>query len=227
MCYFNTTVNPLTYNTLTKPQFRTIAVERTSRRAFTLIELLTVVAIIAILGAILIPAISSVRKNANLAKSTSNLREIGRSVSLYRLEHKDQFPMHRDPDNKIWIYQLWPYAHPGMEPIPLTASSGPEALRDTIFYTPLVEDDIKARAFGYNYIIDYTFANRLYGFSDSAKVALVADSKTSSSLSVNQINFRNDGKANVLFVDGHVELVTPERVPESHYSIFWRGESPE
>ena len=44
--------------------------------AFTLIELLTVIAIIGILAGILIPAVGAVRQKASQAKSSSNMRQI-------------------------------------------------------------------------------------------------------------------------------------------------------
>ncbi|MGC6425245.1 MAG: type II secretion system protein [Lentimonas sp.] len=52
------------------------------QRAFTIIELLTVIAIIVILAAILIPAMGGIRNSANAAKSTSNLRQLGNAMEL-------------------------------------------------------------------------------------------------------------------------------------------------
>lgn len=201
--------------------------EGRSPYAFTLIELLVVIAILGVLMAILIPAIGGVREQAKISQSVSNLKQIGVSAQLYRQDNNDKFPVHRDNAGQLWIDQLWEYSNPGQERIRLTATSGPEILKNTIYYTPMVEDNLRARSFGYNYVIDQAFANRLYGFGDAAKIALVADSKNSSSLSVNQINYRNKEQAHVLFVDGHVESRTIETVPESHQSVFWRGLVPD
>lgn len=66
--------------------------------AFTLIELLTVIAIIGILAAILIPTVGVVRKTARTAACASNLRQIGLALSLYADEHKDFYP----PPKKAW-----------------------------------------------------------------------------------------------------------------------------
>lgn len=54
-----------------------------SARGFTLVELLTVIAIIGILATILIPAVGGVRKSAAMTKSSSNLRQIGLGYQGY------------------------------------------------------------------------------------------------------------------------------------------------
>jgi len=69
-----------------------------NRRAFTLIEILIVIAIIAILAAILFPVFASAREKARSATCTSNLRQIGIALAMYR----------NDYDSVNVIYRMCP-----------------------------------------------------------------------------------------------------------------------
>ena len=63
------------------------------RRGFTLIELLVVVAIIAILAAMLMPALQQARDRARISSCLSNLRQIGSAFQFYIGGNDDYFPI--------------------------------------------------------------------------------------------------------------------------------------
>ncbi len=87
--------------------------EGTPRQGFTLIELLVVIAIIAILAALLLPALARAREKANQAACISNLKQIGIALALYIDDNDGFFPIAKSVtaagDDLNWTKTLGPY----------------------------------------------------------------------------------------------------------------------
>jgi prepilin-type N-terminal cleavage/methylation domain-containing protein len=78
-------------------------------KAFTLIELLVVISIIAILAAMLLPAIKTVREQALGASCMSQLRQVVMGMTIYRTENDGVYPQvyWSDPTWSTW--STWVY----------------------------------------------------------------------------------------------------------------------
>ncbi len=74
-------------NTLTNARGR-----RGRRLAFTLVEILVVIAIIGLLTAILVPSLSSARRSARRTACSSNLHQLGVAIRAYLNDSKDILP---------------------------------------------------------------------------------------------------------------------------------------
>ncbi len=73
---------------------RVCGVRRTARARFTLIELLVVIAIIAILAALLLPALSAAKESARRIECCGNAKQLGLATILYAGDYNETLPTH-------------------------------------------------------------------------------------------------------------------------------------
>lgn len=190
------------------------------RKAFSLVEILVSIGIIAVLATVTTPLIQGAITRAHIAQSTNNLREISNISKVYVNDNDGQYPpVWNKETGKTWLDILWPYAQGDRKNPGLGA-----ALRGTVFYTPLLEKGVTARSYGMNLALEDNNKNRRYQFlPNSSRIALFGDTAASSTLSPSQIHARNAGSAGVAFVDGHVSQVPKDQIPKTVSDIFWNG----
>ncbi len=111
---------------------------------FTLIERLVVIAIIAVLAALLLPALGGAKQQGQSAKCKSNLHQIGTALAMYVEDfgcYPQYFPQTYDP-GVVWSAKLVPY---------LKCSWTNRAIHCPAYTGPLNEiTELSASSYGYN-----------------------------------------------------------------------------
>lgn len=82
------------------------------RAAFTLAELLSAIAVIAILLALLFPVASKMREGGNVMKCLSNMRQAALGVNAWSVENRNLLPVTGDntaDDEYSWVKRIAPY----------------------------------------------------------------------------------------------------------------------
>lgn len=216
-------------------------------QGFTLIEMLTVIAIIAVLTALLIPSFRSFQDRSAMTKCASNLRQIGVALFSYAGDNNGNLPPMDTSgganQNGLWSRAIWPYAgySEASWKYPENDLQGSVGTDRNIFHCPVTKSGKTAPVPGLN-INGNRFSYALNGdLASSGPVSgtpLAKVGRRVGTAMVMESSFGYGGRnyywnyygliphssgCNILFYDGHVDFRKLENIPRTKTDMFWDG----
>lgn len=201
-------------------------------RAFTLLELLTVIAVLAVLVAILIPATGPARASAKQTACAANLRQLHVAVQLFTTDNRGLLPSALNAKGVSWAKIL---QEKYIQDINILQCPAAASKIDPVMVGGIMQAKDHSLSYGYNrYLPDLNadpkivartlfYAQRLILFSDSC------DDGTANQYYVGEdlkMNFERHGNSvNIIHVDGSLARMTKagfEALDASEKEKLWK-----
>ena len=218
------------------------------KRNFTLIELLVVIAIIAILAAMLLPALNQARERAKAIKCVSNIKQSGTALSLYANDFGSRLPgaaQQWGTSDRPWgdvLMRVCGYLGDVkvMQCPDVKYQSTAKIDDGSMFWNTygLVRSYVKSDG---SEAHDSNYCRSIAAVKNPSKLVIAADSVNPESKydschansyysgGIGGVIFRHSYRASVLMADMHAEQVTPNQMPDFRIpqtAYWWSGVSP-
>jgi len=216
---------------------------RKLQHRFSLIELLVVVSIMAILTALLLPALSKSREAARSIQCKAQMRQLGQHLMCYTSDYSDYMLYTNDGNNTLLnCYCYYPTLMPAKEYVGYDYQAGTvktSSLYRCPSYVNATADTWKQHiSYGYNVNFYTPGSRRIASISSPSAMLLLlekgwVDGQTSNypwyaaSMALGTTNYlgtdlgrRHNGAGNILYLDGHTD---DWRTSLPSGSVFWTG----
>jgi len=208
------------------------------RRGYTLVEMLVTIAIIAVLAALMFPAVKAYQSSAHRTQCVANLKQLSMAAATYMADNGGLIPApvnNRQPDAAAWLTSLKKIL--GIS----TAAAG--RAKPSAMCCPAARREYNASNYPDTYGMNNNLQNgnqqiRIQQVTRPSKTALLMDGQlaqmppywrftvTHAGNFPKERDFVHNGSINILFIDGHVENRKEAEIPRTQSDPFWSYNAP-
>lgn len=195
---------------------------RKRQAAFTLVEALIVLGIIALLVAIVVPVFNSARSRGRTATCASNLRQIAIALEFYADDHRNLYPSSAyAPTNCTWADLVYPYLKtpgvfncPEYSKAPYRPGRPPDELIDGV--TQFFDGSYKLNSFEIANVIAFHRSRwkqpseTIFALEGDGGIAGIGGAPQADEATIRAmgVQIRHGDGLNILFGDGHVKRLS-------------------